>query len=519
MTPLTSEALLAAVSNTSWIVAAITAVAFASAVAVTMRPTSAAHFVTLRSTPAAVADERYLRPEPTQMQWLESGLLLVLVGYILFDRPFAWIHVPGTPLFVGEAVIALGVWVVLSTQTGIAALIRSSASLRALRNFMLWGLVLLALGILPWGLDAIRDSAIWYYGIVAIFVAMLLVSDPRRVSLWLKKFAKLLPIYLIWFPIATVLVQVGPANIFVPDSEVPIFFHRSGNMAVLAAIGVAFLWMADGDSKLYTPRQRAGLTTIATLVIVFTGLQNRGGMVSSVALIAGLMFLLSKRRVEMVMMMMGVLVFFASLGILFNVKIELFGDRDISIEQFTNNITSIFNPDEGGQRQTETTAWRINIWEQVLDDVSDESPIMGFGMGPDLGERYEISTDEDTPLRNPHNSHVGVLARMGWLGAILWAMLWITWMAEMQTLRRRLRYRNHPRESAIVSWIMLTPIPILINAIFDPTLEGAQVAMLLWAFFGAGAALIILAQQNRFPSLAMVTWEDPVRNRTTAHTR
>ena len=242
-------------------------------------------------------------------------------------------------------------------------------------------------------------------------------------------------------------------------------------------------------------------------------------MVSSVALIAGLMFLLSKRRVEMVMMMMGVLVFFASLGILFNVKIELFGDRDISIEQFTNNITSIFNPDEGGQRQTETTAWRINIWEQVLDDVSDESPIMGFGMGPDLGERYEISTDEDTPLRNPHNSHVGVLARMGWLGAILWAMLWITWMAEMQTLRRRLRYRNHPRESAIVSWIMLTPIPILINAIFDPTLEGAQVAMLLWAFFGAGAALIILAQQNRFPSLAMVTWEDPVRNRTTAHTR
>ena len=197
------------------------------------------------------------------MQWLESGLLLVLVGYILFDRPFAWIHVPGTPLFVGEAVIALGVWVVLSTQTGIAALIRSSASLRALRNFMLWGLVLLALGILPWGLDAIRDSAIWYYGIVAIFVAMLLVSDPRRVSLWLKKFAKLLPVYLIWFPIATVLVQVGPANIFVPDSEVPIFFHRSGNMAVLAAIGVAFLWMADGDSKLYTPRQRAGLTTIA----------------------------------------------------------------------------------------------------------------------------------------------------------------------------------------------------------------------------------------------------------------
>jgi O-antigen ligase len=238
-------------------------------------------------------------------------------------------------------------------------------------------------------------------------------------------------------------------------------------------------------------------------VIVFTGLQNRGGMVSSAVLIAALMFLLSKRRTEMVMMMLGVLIFFASVGIVFDVRIELFDQRDVSIEQFAKNITSIFNQSEGGQRQTETTAWRLKIWTQVLDDVSSDSPVMGFGMGPDLGERYGITTDEDVPLRNPHNSHVGILARMGWVGIILWAILWITWMAEMQTLRRRLRYRDRPQESAVVGWLMLTPIPLLVNCIFDPTLEGAQVAMFLWAIFGAGVALIILAQQHRFPSLTM----------------
>jgi hypothetical protein len=81
-------------------------------------------------------------------------------------------------------------------------------------------------------------------------------------------------------------------------------------------------------------------------------------------------------------------------------------------------------------------------------------------------------------------------------------MLWITWMAEMQTLRRRLRYRDRPRESALATWIMLAPIPILVNAIFDPTLEGAQVAMLLWAFFGAGSSMVILSQQDRLPQLA-----------------
>ena len=494
-------------SNMSWLVAVITVIAFVAAVAFAMRPTMAPHFVTLRSAPAAPPPEQYLRPEPVQMRWLETALLALLVGYIMFDRPFAWLHVPGTPLFIGESVIALGIWVVLSTQSGVASLIRSSASLKALRNFMLWGLLLLVIGILPWGIDAIRDSAIWYYGIIAIFVAMLLVSNPARVNIWLVRFAKLLPIFLIWFPFATVLHRVTPPNLYVPDSNVQVFFHRSGNMAVLSAIAIAFLWVADGDSRLFTPRQRAGLTTLATFVIVFTGLQNRGGMVASAVLVMALLFLLSKRRVEMVMAMIGVLVFFAAVGIVFDVRIALFDDRDVSIEQFTQNITSIFNPDEGGQRQTKTTAWRIQIWEQVLDDVSNESPIMGFGMGPDLGERYGISTQEQTPLRNPHNSHVGVLARMGWVGAILWVMLWITWMAEMQTLRRRLRYRNRPRESAVVSWIMLAPIPILVNCIFDPTLEGAQVAMMLWSFFGAGAALIVLAQQNRFPSLASTTWE------------
>lgn len=439
------------------------------------------------------------------MRWLEKSLLFILAGYILFDRPFAWIHVPGTPLFVGEAVIALGVWVVLSTQSGLATLIRGSTSLRVLRNFMLWGAALLAMGILGYGMDAIRDSALWYYGIIAMFVAMLLVSNPLRVGSWMARFARFIPIYLIWFPFATVLFRVAPAGLNVPDSDVNIFFHRSGNMAVLAAIGVAFLWMADGDSKLYTPRQRVWMTSLATVVIVFTGLQNRGGMVASAVLIAALMFLLSKRRTEMVMMMIGVLVFFASIGVIFNVKIELFGDREISIDQFTSNITSIINPDAGGQRQTSTTSWRLNIWKQVLNDVSESSPVMGFGMGLNIGERYGITTDENLPLRNPHNSHVNVLARMGWLGVILWAILWLTWMAEMQTLRRRLRYRNRPRESAVVSWVMLTPIPMLVNAIFDPTLEGAQVAMVLWAFFGVGAALIILAQQNRFPALDSIT--------------
>ncbi len=491
---------LAATNGPSPVALTVTVAAFLGALIVALRLRNAPAPLRVKpsfsgSTPSGTTD--LVRRTAT----LERALLVLLVGYILFDRPFAWIHVPGTPLFIGEMVIALGIAVVLSTKTRVNYLARSSSSLRLLRSWMLWGAMLLALGILPYGLFAVRDSAIWYYGSIAFFVVILLVSDPRRVNSWTDAFARLVPIYLLWFPFAIVLHRVVGDAIFVPDSEVPIFFHRSGNMAVMAAIAIAFMWMADNDGTIFPPRRRAWLTALATLVIVFTGLQNRGGLVAAACLIVALMFLLSKRRSEMVLMMVGIVVAAASIGLVFDVKIELFDSRDISVEQFTKNITSIFDREAGGQRQTETTAWRLKIWEQVLDDVTNESPIMGFGMGFDVGERYGIATSDRHPLRNPHNSHVGVLARMGWVGIILWAMLWIIWMAEMQTLRRRLRRRERTREYGLASFLMLTPIPILMNAIFDPTLEGAQVAMLLWALFGAGVAMVILFRQDRLPSI------------------
>jgi hypothetical protein len=406
----TGTMLVAATSgNVAALVIVVTVLAFLAAIVAAVRPSTQS--TSLRS----VAPPPMLGvPEPIQIRWLEKALVVVLIGYIMFDRAFAWIHVPGTPLFVGEMVIALGIWVILSTQSGLAGIVRSSASLRALRNFMLWGAVLLAIGILPYGFDAIRDSAIWYYGIIALFMAMLLVSDPRRVNKWLVGFAKLLPIALIWFPFATVLMAAAPKTLQVPDSEVPVFFHRTGNMAVLAAVGIAFLWMADADSRLFTRRHRVLLTTVATLVIGLTGLQNRGGMVASVAVFAALMFLISRRRVEMVMMMVAVMVFAASIFIVFDVKIQLFDDRAISIEQFSKNITSIFDQDSGGYRQVETIRWRMRIWERVLDDVSSDSPVMGFGMGFDIGEKYASQ-----PARTPPSATRTTLTSVflpGWAG-------------------------------------------------------------------------------------------------------
>jgi len=492
---------LLAASSADYLVPVVTVLAALGAVVSAFRPKPAAK--RLSASPVLEAPNG-MGSEPRQTQWLEKSLLFILAGYILFDRPFAWLHVPGTPLFVGEMVLALGVGVVLTTRTRLAQLLRRSASLKAVRNFMVWGAILLILQVLPYGLDAIRDSALWYYGFFAMLTAILFWSRPQRVNEWIGRYSRLIPIYLGWFPFAVVLASVGPTNILVPDSQISIFNHKNGNMAVLSAIAIAFMWLADSDNRYFSRRQRVWLTTLATLLIVLTGLQNRGGMVASFALIAALLLVLSRRRGELLMLMIAALVLTASIAVVFDIRIELFGDREISIEQFTSNVSSVFDPEAGGARQSSTTAWRLNIWEQVLNDVTNDRPFAGFGPGPDLGERYDISTNPDQPLRNPHNSHVGILARLGWVGVTLWLLLWATWFTEMYQLRHRLRYRGDDHTSNLVGWIFLAPIPILVNAIFDPTLEGAQVAVLLWTLVGSGAAIALLERTNRLPESRVV---------------
>jgi O-antigen ligase len=181
-----------------------------------------------------------------------------------------------------------------------------------------------------------------------------------------------------------------------------------------------------------------------------------------------------------------------TLALVTNVSIPLFGGRNISAEQFMTNITSIIDPESGSSRETSTTAWRLEIWGRVFDDVVTDSPITGFGPGPDLGEIYGVGGAATETLRNPHNSHVGVLARMGFVGMLAWATLWTVWAMQLLLLRQRLNRRGRRAEGAMGAWLVVSATMILLNAIFDPTLEGPQVAIWLWMLFGIGAALPLL---------------------------
>lgn len=431
--------------------------------------------------------------EPKPVRLFEKVFLVMLLLYAMLDRGFAWVHVPGTPLFVGELTLVLGLVAVMSSRVSVIAAIRRSPALKALTAWMVWGFLFLVLQISTYGINTIRDSALWYYGSAALLVVFLLVSDPSRLGRWADLFGKAIPYVLLWFPVAMAMDTLfGSTRPYVPDSVVPMFDHRFGNIAVLSAISLGFIWLVDRERGRFTTGQRIGYTSLAAIVILLAGFQNRGGLVAASLGIILILILLRRRRGELVLAIGTVAITLASVAIVSNISIPISNGREISAAQMMDNIGSVVNPGSGGERQTNTTQWRLNLWTRVLDDVITESPLAGFGPGPDIGARYGVTTNANVPLRNPHNSHLGILARMGLVGIGMWVILWSAWAFHLMQLRSVLKRRGRTVESGLIAWLLVSVLVILVNAIFDPTVEGPQVGFWLWMFFGVGSAVPLI---------------------------
>ena len=406
---------------------------------------------------------------------------------MFFDRAFAHLHIPGTPIFIAEPILALGLVLLVNSVEG-RRLLKFSAPVRALVGFMAWGFVLLAFWVFEYGVDAVQDSALWYYGLFAIVVAALILANHDLLD-------KLIPIYAGALAVFAVVAWVRLSmatnqGALIPDTNVEWTGHRQGNIGIHAAVGFAFAllilapYLAERMERTRAITWTAALA-IPLLVLYFgAGTQNRGGLVAGFFVIIGVPMVARKFGPAMAVVAVALLALFAALYIS-DVSFDL-GRRGrlLSVRTIVENIVSVQEGEDTG---------RINFWEPVVDDIfTQENFLVGLGFGENLGDRYEFSDlrkREANPLRNVHNSHLNVLARMGVIGAGFWVAVWGFWYFHLFRARSRLRMVDSPRRAAYLSWAMLAAAAMLINAFFDGTLEGPQAAVWLWAVFGLGAAI------------------------------
>jgi O-antigen/teichoic acid export membrane protein len=425
--------------------------------------------------------------------WFTPALGLLLGGYLFFSKSFAYVHVPGTPVFVGEIVLAIGIFEVLRLPSPWRHILRRAPVLKVVLAFLAICCVRLLSDYPAYGLDAVRDSAIGYYALFALLAAAAVVCEPTFLPRLLGWYRRVLPAFLVWAPIAILLSDVDAlAGIVVPGTDTPINSFKVGDFGVQIAMAVTFLWLDGAQTRSRQTNNPTRPTTLSLvgLVGLFVCLtQSRGGFLGGAAtLLVAAAYLPPGRRQRLALPLLGGLAVITLLISLLNVRIPI-SEREVSLQQVTSNILSIVHR-ENSQQLSGTVEWREQLWQRLRADMlASGAWRTGLGFGPVLGERYGVSDPNDPlPLRNVHNSHLTVFARTGVVGLGVWALLWLVWCLHLHRWIRRRPGGVRDPDGAIAGWVLAGAIGLLVNAYFDPSLEGPQACIWLYVLLGIGAA-------------------------------
>jgi hypothetical protein len=431
-----------------------------------------------------------------------SGRLLVLYGwllgpllggYLLLDKAFAYIHLPGTPAYVGELVLAVGGLGVLSATGYLRIPVRDEPVLALLAAFFLWGFLRFLPGFRTYGIWALRDFALCYYCLFAFFTVAALARAPDLLDRWLAQLARFVPWLLVWLPFCLVAQSKLHAPHVPFSGGVSVLTYKPGDAATAALLALGSIWLFPETRRTWT---RALWSIVALVVLVLSATQNRGGLLGATAgALVGLAFLTSRDRLRLIVRAVAVTALGLGLAVQLSLKIPATAPqgRAFSASQLIANVLSIEGAASGNA--TGTAGARDLLWSLIYrQQVADGKLVDGFGFGLNLP--YLVNDTQVTsginPLRGPHNSHDDVLARMGLIGLSLWIALWLGWYWRLVTGCRRLARRGMHTRRQVGVLCMMVATAILVSSFFDPQLEGAQAAALLWTAFGVGVAVTSL---------------------------
>jgi hypothetical protein len=427
----------------------------------------------------------------SRLTTLFMGLLAaLLVGYALFDRAFAYIGV--YPVYVSEMVLTV-------------ALLHMLVSIRQIRltwlHWLLMAFMVVGLSrTLPflgtYGIDALRDAALWGYGFFALAVSIAI--RPKHFERIASLYGWMIPVFLVWAPLASLAARLysGDLPTFL-DSGASILSLKNGDLGVhLAGIG-AFVIVGLNRARLAGWATEIAIWALWLVGVAVPGSANRGSLLAaSTAFIAGAFMLPGLRRVGQFALAAVLALVVAGIA----PQIDVASQRSLSVDQLVKNISSVV-ADTGADELEGTKEWRTQWWGAIID-YTFGGPYFwtGKGFGINLADDDGFQVLDNSALRSPHNSHLTVLARMGVPGLTLWVLLQAGFGASLFWSFVRARRNRATFWCRIDAWLLVYWIAMLVNASFDVYLEGPQGGIWFWSIFGLGLAAIGI-QKSAFDEL------------------
>lgn len=427
-------------------------------------------------------------------------LAVLLAGYVFLGRGFAYIGVG--PVYIGEVVLVASV-VAACICGGLPHMVRSRVA-QIYVVFAALGTVLTVQGFGIHGIDAIRDAAVWYYG-VFMLVGAWLFSRREHLERSIRWLAGMGPWFLLWVPPAYVVYYGLEAALpRVPGSDTPILVFKGGDMAVMLALVIVFVVVCRRASGPFVQRWPTWLLmALAATDFVVIATKNRGGLLAITAAVLLAIILMPNLRIVQAGAIAAAMVAMFALS---SVSIEL-SDREISVAQLQENAQTILQRSSGGKVDGDGTAtWRIEFWQEIVDDTLRGRHFwQGNGFGVNLADRFGYQATADGSLRSPHNVTMTILARMGVPGLVLWTVLMVAYVSAMaSSFVRARRAKDHFWMSMFVL-LLAHWTASMVNASFDPYLEGPQGAIVFWTGMGIGLAARQVYRDERRPAIGTIS--------------
>jgi len=404
--------------------------------------------------------------------------LVVYAAYILFSRDFAELHVAvgPLPLYVGEMLLLVALPWALARLDVRRAL--TSPFFAALGAWMAFCALRLSAGGFDYGIEALRDSAVWYYGAFAAVGYALWRALPPTV----------------WTPFFASVFGALPAVAIVGlSSEALDLPYRVPREDVLAAglIASANFFLLALRTTRYTIL-RVLFSSLALVLLV--PLEVRSATVGVVLLLGIFAF---QRRWNMLASLITIpVVAFAFLAIA-NVPLSGRAGGTTASELLERQLTVITLLVEGGVISNDptlprdatsgTALWRYNWWIALTEDAlsSPQQFLFGSGFGADI--TWPLGTNQsqfDRPLRSPHNVAMTMFARTGIVGLLLWLTMLATWLYAVVRSIELARRKHLHVASDFLLWMTTYVVLILTIAVLGVVLESPVGAVPLFLTMG-----------------------------------
>jgi O-antigen ligase/polysaccharide polymerase Wzy-like membrane protein len=364
----------------------------------------------------------------------------------------------------------------------------------ALGAFAFWEASRATPYLTTYGLDTLRDSALWGYGAFTLLVTLFLPRSP-----WLtqipKRYAWWMPLFLLWAPIALLVSHAFESVLYVsPLTGASVNLMKAGDAGTHLGGMAAFLLLGLDKDSPGTRRVRhrhAGWATWVAWLIAFgcVAALGRGGAVSAVVAIIVVSVLRPLDAFGKIPLIIGLGATALLTLVALNLDVEL-GRRDLSATQIAANVGSVvgIEPPQNMRNLDQTREWRLLWWQKIVSyTVHGKYFWSGKGFGIDLARDDGITFNKAN--RSPHSAHLNLLARSGVPGLTLWIVLQCTFGIVM--LRAYVHARRAGREqwARVNLWILAYWAAFLTNASVDVFLEGPPGGIWFWTLLGFGIAV------------------------------